>query len=1522
MGRTKAVKRTKRNRIRASIAAVFLGIAALAVWQWPTVARWAIVRIAASSAQVELSFGHMILAGDRAVFDDVRVRSFRGEPIARIARLSIAYNLRDLLPGGQRLLGLETIDVDSPQLTIIRRPDGSYNVPLPKLQANNGVNQPPLIAFTHVGNGSIEIIDESRDADPLARHLYVENANVVAEISMAAKSRYVAGFDYGEQPGRLYPVRGRGQTDARNGFIDQHWTAVGLPIAGAVNFVVNSPSMRLRAGMLRGVDARYFALAAGDETLRPHLSAGGFLQGGRIAIAGLAKPVDDVRGRVDVYDDGLLTSRLDANLAGMPAQISGGIYGLRNPRLRLGIRGNGDLARLRNAFTQAQRLPLRGRLDFALLVEGTAATPLTWIALRSPHTDYGSVPLDRLDGLIAFDGRGAAVVHFGAQYNGTRLTARGRVALQKQPGAIEMLVGVQTPPDPLPYTNELLPKMSFDGVALATADDPKAIALRGVLAGTSPTERLDAVFNVDSRGSGSIGPLLVRGDRGSLYARIALDRPRDVSLALVEARDFPIPQVGATMNATLFGSETKGTIGGVAFGRLRAPQNGEASFGATIAGTPRSPRVAGTMVVAGGRYRHFAVNGNAGVAFANGTLQIHDTAVAVGPAFVGVSGTVGGLTPGGRLAPRYDLAAQLHSSDASELLAATQPRVADLVAGSIDADVHVGGAGSAPLVAGNVGAPEGSVNGLAFRDLHAVMRGDPQGVTLRAGHVVVGSTSIAFSGDTAGTAAHVAVDAPRTDLADFNDFFDTGDTFAGTGRLALAATLDGRQLAASSGDARFSNARFRRIELGDVAARWHSAGSSVVSNLAMGGPSGEIRVAGSIAPAAMVANLHATARHVDLGRWLPMLGYNVPIGGRLDADTTLSGHYPDLAMNVHAAVFGGTAGRLQIQRFELDASAVHGRGTIRSAILDVPSLSTVASGTFGLRADDPLALAVHSTSPNLGSFVNKATGKDLPFSAAFDSTLQIHGTRAQPNLTDVVALQTVRYGNLTIPRIAGEIGADRRAVTLRNGEIDLQHGKALLSAAMPIRFTPSLMAGSGPISASLAADDVDLSNVAALLPKGTQLSGRIDGVVTASGTFNAPSLNGSLTLRDGAFRGPIEREPITGAQAVIAFAGTSASLQAHAFAGGGPLTAQGSAPLVNLRRPADVAFALQVRAENARLNLPDYFRGTLNAAVSIERTARSAPQIGGNVALSSARIPLDAFLNQKAAGNGQPSLPPISFSNLEIVADRDVRLQSQNIDIGATGGVRLGGTLSAPTLDGSFRSTGGSLSFYRSFAIERGTVRFDPSSGIVPDVDAVATTFVADPATAIRLQVTGRATNLNLALASDPSYSRQQILGLLLGAQQFGAVAGVRSTGGGNFSAGSAAQTLAAGQLNTVFTRNLLEPLSASLAGALGFTAVQLTSDIQTGLGVNAVKAFGKNVSASFSQTFGYPRSQSITLNAQPSVATGLRLTAYSSEGPTLFALQQPQPIGLDVLNLNPMTSFQPLSGSNGVSFSFLRKFP
>lgn len=1539
---------------RVAAVIVLCGVIAVVV-EWQNLVRFAIVSLAASVAHVQLSLGSVTLGLDRATLTDIRVVSLQNEPIAQIDSLALRYNLRDLLPGGTRMFGLESIALDRPRLTIIRHADGSYNIPVPKLQPSKGAKPPPLIATGRIDNGSIEIIDRSPTGSPT--HLYAQQIDADADISTVGRSHYTMSARYGQALAQLYPVHGSGRIDMSTGFNDQHWVAPALPIASALDFVLDSPNMRVTAGMLHDTDLRIFSIPGQRGAMQSHLVASGYLDGGKGTAAALAKPIDDVHGPIGVTERGLLTPSLSITAGGISMLASGGSIGLLNPRVRFAIRGHGEMDRLRMLLPQAEHLPMHGPLDFSLLAEGSATQPLLWAAVHSPRAVYGPTEVSDTDGLVAVDAREADIIDFTTHRGAIAAATRGRVGLRPARNAIEMLVTGSAPASAFPYGTMVLPSMQLTTTALATANDLKTIAVRGLLTGASPTESLDATFDVASNGSGTLGPISLSGNRGSLYARVALNQPHGASLALVDVRNLSVQPAHATIDTTLLGSvrgstdlgatgvatvrsawgdadtrvtlaSTNGRLAGALAGTMRTfASPGTASFGASIAGTPAAPRLASAFVLADGRYRNYPINGNAGVVLANGTLAIRDAALQLGPAFLAADGTVAGLKLGA-LSPRYDLDAAMQTSDARALIAAVQPAPARLVQGSIDAGVHVVGSGQSPIVSGTIDVPEGSVNGLAFRAARAAFHGNPASMTVTGGSVVVGSTDISFDATASRSRSHVALHAPYANLRDFNDFFDTGDTLAGNGQLALAADLQGTQFAGSTGDAFLTGARFLRIDLGDVAARWRSNGATIAGNVALGSESGHLHVSGSVTPSLRnplqsTLDLTASAQHMDLETWLPMLGLMLPATGRLDANASLRGRYPDLAMNLHAALFDGTAGPLPIQHFEITASGSNGRTTIRSALLEVPGLTTVASGSFGLHPGDRIDLTAHSTSTNLGTLLHAATNKQFDVAAAFDSMLRIDGTVMQPHVTDVLTLTSLRYGKITIPRIAGTVALTKTTVAVDDGEVDLTHGRVLLSALMPIHIGHQLVPAAGPIEASITADDLDASNILALLPKDTKATGRVDGRVNVTGTLDAPKLSGALTLSNGSFSGPIERSPIADLHGVLAFAGSTATLQdTHATIGGGALSAQGTLTLENLRSPGELAFNLQARADNVRLDMPAYFTGNLNAAVTLARSPGDPITLGGTVDVANARVPLSALYNPSASTQSSSPLPPFAFDNLQVAVGQNVRVQSGNVDVGGTGTIALMGTLASPKLSGQIRSTGGTLSFYRTFNLMSGTVSFEPSSGAVPDVNAVATTYVSNPQTAIRLHVTGPATNMNLALASDPPYSRQQILGILVGAQQFGAVQGVQSTGGSQFSLPSAASNLALGQLNTLFTRSMLQPLSSSVGSALGLSDFQITTDIQTGLGLNASRAIGKNVTASASQTIGYPRIQTFALESSPSIGTSLRLRYFQTQGPTIFSLSQPQTITSGAMNLNPITAISNIGGTSGVDFSYLRKFP
>jgi hypothetical protein len=291
------------------------------------------------------------------------------------------------------------------------------------------------------------------------------------------------------------------------------------------------------------------------------------------------------------------------------------------------------------------------------------------------------------------------------------------------------------------------------------------------------------------------------------------------------------------------------------------------------------------------------------------------------------------------------------------------------------------------------------------------------------------------------------------------------------------------------------------------------------------------------------------------------------------------------------------------------------------------------------------------------------------------------------------------------------------------------------------------------------------------------------------------------------------------------------------------------------------------------------------------------------------------------------------------------------VDIGGRGSLHVGGIFGAPTLAGGFTSTGGTLAYFNTvFRVVDGTVAFDPSSGLIPTLDARAVTHVINPdpnavrnvagSADVTLDVSGPVTNLTIALSSNPAYEREQILGLLLGAPALGAsnlfgetnqsatlygsnatnnlapgVVGVRNTNG-QFSVAQEAFGIA----NAQFTRTLLAPIETTFASAVGLSSFNVNVDYTGSVGLSARKVLGNKLNALYGTTFGYPYRQTFGFEYKPNAVTAAQLTAFQTLGAN--GLDSLTPTSLITATNQRLQAAQPTGGSAGVSLSLQRLFP
>ncbi|HXM05907.1 MAG TPA: hypothetical protein VN936_00520, partial [Candidatus Acidoferrum sp.] len=340
------------------VAAVLL--AGIAAMRRHDLLRFAI-GAAAGAAGYSVSIARQTVGFDAMEFRDVHV-SRGGVPLLDAARIDVRYSLRDLLPGSTRRFGVAAIDVDAAKLSIVRASDGTYNFlgppprnGLPQAQLPFEVDNVPVRFTLRMRDTSVELLEPAA-YDSSARRVVIDGFTVDASIDTAAVSRYRArGAFAGSR--REDPFTIDGTMDAVRGYAMHRARAARFPLRALANYFADSPVIRVLKGRARNFDARLYALdVRPNVTPDYHANLQLDIDGGSLALAMLAAPVENVRGRVQLVDDTFFLRRVDARLAGVALHITGGIYdfggGLTgSPQLRLGISGDGDLSAFRHAFT-------------------------------------------------------------------------------------------------------------------------------------------------------------------------------------------------------------------------------------------------------------------------------------------------------------------------------------------------------------------------------------------------------------------------------------------------------------------------------------------------------------------------------------------------------------------------------------------------------------------------------------------------------------------------------------------------------------------------------------------------------------------------------------------------------------------------------------------------------------------------------------------------------------------------------------------------------------------------------------------------------------------------------------------------------------------------------------------------------------------------------------------------------------------------------------------------------------------
>ena len=976
-----------------------------------------------------------------------------------------------------------------------------------------------------------------------------------------------------------------------------------------------------------------------------------------------------------------------------------------------------------------------------------------------------------------------------------------------------------------------------------------------------------------------------------------------------------------------------------------------------------APRFDGTVALEHGRVHGYPVAGIGDVALNADTAYVRQGTGALGKTYGSFSGGINGL--GSTMG--YDLHAKVAAGDIGEVRGVLRIPVRYLD-GSFSADLRVRGSGVHPIVDGAVRVPEGSYNGLDFRDAGANVALTPTSAAARDGFVTVGSTHAQVAASVAGRAFAVSVRSAAADLTDFNDYFDEAETLAGRGRLAVAFANDGRRTR-TSGSAAIANLRVRRFAFGTTNAAWTqtAAGGPIDGTLAVRGAGGTLDARGRILPASggpLAAFEHAAYRGsvvssgVDLSTWLPAFGISAPVLGLVDASLSVAGTYPRLNVSGDARLRNGSLFGFAAKEAHVRAASDGARIALADGVLDLDFARFDLSGAFGLSERDPLALDVRLRSSDLAKTMARLFPHlSLDIAGAVTADARIGGTLLAPRANVGFEMDNARYASLTIPRVLGNIGYDGHTLDLRDIEATLDGGTATLAGTLPVALEPPGVRPAAPLSFTLALQRVSLAPFAPFLPgSGTKLAGTVDGRLAVEGTTSAPRVIGNLALRDGSYASSLDRAGVRGANADLGFDGTSVTLRAlHANLGAGTLDGSGRLDLPIPGTPKR-GYTVTLVAKGARLDNPQFGRGTVDGTMTLA-SAEHLPLLSGDVTLSNASIPFTAVYRSGSgpAAGGEGRGLNVAF-DVHAHSGKNVRVQSSILDIGATGALDLTGTLQSPKLAGELAATpGGYFTTYnRAFRVQQATVRFDPAQGIVPYIDLRAFTHVTNPdpdptrnaigSADITIIASGPADELatgsGIEFTSNPNYSREQIVGLLADLSVLGAV-NFNSAQNGTTLRGAPGESNAllppgvtpyqAGVLNfnqeafsllnTQVTQRFLAPIERVLIERLGVSDFEITVDYGGGIGYNVLKQLGhRDVYASFGQTLSSPLRTTLGFTARPDPFTSVNFNYYDqSFAPALTNNANGTQAFTTSQRLN---GIRPVGNRKGFTFQIIRKYP
>jgi translocation and assembly module TamB len=512
-----------------------------------------------------------------------------------------------------------------------------------------------------------------------------------------------------------------------------------------------------------------------------------------------------------------------------------------------------------------------------------------------------------------------------------------------------------------------------------------------------------------------------------------------------------------------------------------------------------------------------------------------------------------------------------------------------------------------------------------------------------------------------------------------------------------------------------------------------------------------------------------------------------PLSG-LQTKISLSG--PDLKAAAVAEIARVEAGyRIDLRTLTADVKDIHVENA-RPATIEIQAQETriedlalaVEDGMLSVNGSvSPADMSLAATIESLPLAIAQAFAPDLSLKGRIDGEVQLSGTPAAPNGRFTIAGKNI--GASDAPGQQADLDVTG---TLQQGRLDLKGGaKPKAGGALAFTVATTNLASDARLEARVNGT-LDLALVDAFLAGGAdRVAGKATLDLAATGALAAPLVTGTLSLSDGGYenlRYGIKLRAIAAELRadgpVIQVVSLSATTP-----GGGQVSGQGK---VDMRDGVAPDLTLQTRG--ATIIDTDLATATVDSDLVVAGNLRSRLTLGGKVKILKAEIrvpdklPPDVQEIEVIEINASPQVaariaarapPPrqsvIMGLDLAVNAPQQLAVRGHGLDVELGGAIHVGGTTSAPDVDGAFKLRHGSLDVAgKRLDFSKGQLTFEGGDQIDPILDLTAVTRAQD--TQVTARVEGSARAPRITLSSVPTLPEDEILARLLFGKSAGAL--------------------------------------------------------------------------------------------------------------------------------------------------------